>query len=125
MTTKYKAYFWAFIIFAMAVIGGVLSAPPAHAAEKTHIVRCAARVVKVINSGNDYFYAIVAFEKGSFREVPTNDEHSASFFNLDTQKILIIGDRAAGGLFMSVYRNADQLKAGKPEYQDNCYISKE
>ena len=119
---KYTTIFWTLCISIMLCIAGLLWAGGAYAAEKTTNMHCSSHEVKFINTGSDYLYATMSFERGNFRELPSPDESVAYFYNIDNGKVLVVGDRAQGGMYIAVYKNTFTMRAKIPEYQDNCYI---
>lgn len=119
---KYTSIFWTLIVAMMLCITGLLWAGGAFAAEKVSTIHCKAHKVDFINNGSDYLFAKVDFEKGNFRELPSDSEESISFYNLDTKKVLTVYGRSSDVMYMAVYKSVEDYRAQKPEYQDNCHF---
>lgn len=119
---KYTSIFWALVISIMLCIAGLLYAGGAFAGEKSVTMHCKARNVEFITTQSDYTFGVVDFERGNFRALPSEDQHSLFMYNLDSRKVLVVTGRDVGTMYVAVYKSVDDYHAKKPEYQDNCHF---
>lgn len=118
-----KNFLVMFISAIVMLLGAVIMlAVPKIAHAETIYVYCKAHEVTLDIKSEDITFAVVSFDKGLFRQIPSNAKSRVNFYNLDTSKVFSLLQDSANNTFIEMYKDIDHFNAKRPEYSDNCLL---